>query len=86
MAAGHDAGVRAERRLGRAARRTQIAPGAPVAHACHGADGEGGIGPAWAGSLGTEIELDDGTTVTVDEAYLTRAIADPGARRKPGSG
>ena len=47
--------------------------------ACHGADGEGGIGPAWAGSLGTEIELDDGTTVTVDEAYLERAITDPAA-------
>ncbi len=47
--------------------------------ACHGADGEGGIGPAWAGSLGSEIELDDGTTVTVDEAYLERAITDPAA-------
>ena len=47
--------------------------------ACHGAEGEGGIGPAWAGSLGSEIELDDGTTVTVDEAYLERAITDPAA-------
>jgi cytochrome c oxidase subunit 2 len=47
--------------------------------ACHGVDGQGGIGPGWVGSLGTEIELDDGTTVTVDEAYLTRAIADPSA-------
>jgi cytochrome c oxidase subunit 2 len=47
--------------------------------ACHGADGEGGVGPGWAGSLGTEIELEDGTTVIVDEAYLTRAIADPQA-------
>jgi cytochrome c oxidase subunit II len=52
--------------------------------ACHGVDGEGGIGPAWAGVLGTEIELDDGTTVTVDEAYLTRAIADPGAETHAG--
>ena len=52
--------------------------------ACHGADGEGGIGPAWAGSLGTEIELDDGTTVVVDEAYLTRAIADPERRGRAG--
>jgi cytochrome c oxidase subunit II len=48
--------------------------------ACHGASGEGGIGPAWVGGLGTEIELEDGTTVTVDEAYLTRAIAEPGAQ------
>jgi cytochrome c oxidase subunit II len=52
--------------------------------ACHGADGEGGLGPAWADILGTEIELDDGTTVTVDEAYLTRAIADPGAETHAG--
>lgn len=48
--------------------------------ACHGADGEGGVGPGWADSLGTEIELEDGTTVVVDEAYLTRAIADPQAQ------
>jgi cytochrome c oxidase subunit 2 len=47
--------------------------------ACHGADGEGGVGPGWAGSFGTEIELEDGTTAVVDEAYLTRAIADPQA-------
>ena len=53
-------------------------------NACHGADGEGGIGPAWAGSLGSEIELDDGTTITVDEAYLTRAIADPAAETHAG--
>ncbi len=51
---------------------------------CHGADGEGGIGPAWAGSLGSEIELDDGTTTVVDEAYLSRAIADPSAEVRAG--
>jgi cytochrome c oxidase subunit 2 len=37
------------------------------------------VGPGWAGSFGTEIELEDGTTAVVDEAYLTRAIADPQA-------
>jgi cytochrome c oxidase subunit 2 len=47
--------------------------------ACHGADGEGGIGPAWAGSLDTEVELTDGSTVIVDEAFLARSIADPSA-------
>ena len=45
--------------------------------ACHGADGEGGIGPAWAGSFGSQVELTDGARVTVDEAYLTRSITDP---------
>jgi cytochrome c oxidase subunit 2 len=48
--------------------------------ACHGVDGQGGIGPAWVGSLGTEIELTDGTTVTVDERYLEAAIKDPRAQ------
>jgi cytochrome c oxidase subunit 2 len=52
--------------------------------ACHGVDGEGGIGPGWAGSVGTEIELEDGSTVTVDEAYLTSAIADPQAQVRAG--
>ena len=48
--------------------------------ACHGADGQGGIGPAWAGDLGKQIELTDGTAVTVDEAYLKRSIANPSAQ------
>jgi mono/diheme cytochrome c family protein len=48
--------------------------------ACHGADGQGGIGPAWADDLGTEIELTDGSTVIVDEAYLRRSIAEPSAQ------
>jgi cytochrome c oxidase subunit 2 len=52
--------------------------------ACHGADGEGGIGPAWDDSLGAEVELADGTTVVVDEEYLTRAIADPSAQLRDG--
>jgi cytochrome c oxidase subunit 2 len=48
--------------------------------ACHGANGEGGIGPAWTGALGSTVELTDGSTVTVDKAYLTRSIEDPGAQ------
>jgi cytochrome c oxidase subunit 2 len=48
--------------------------------ACHGADGQGGIGPSWAGDLGKQIELTDGSTVTVDEAYLRRSIAKPSAQ------
>ena len=47
--------------------------------ACHGAAGEGGVGPAWTGVLGSTVTLNDGTEVVVDEAYLTRAIADPDA-------
>ena len=48
--------------------------------ACHGADGQGGVGPAWAGDLGKQIALTDGSTVTVDEAYLRRSIAEPSAQ------
>jgi mono/diheme cytochrome c family protein len=48
--------------------------------ACHGADGQGGIGPAWIGALGATVKLKDGTTATVDDAYLTRSIKDPQAQ------
>ena len=47
--------------------------------ACHGTDGQGGTGPAWDDVLGTQVALADGSTVTGDEAYLTRSIADPDA-------
>lgn len=48
--------------------------------ACHGNNGEGGVGPAWAGVFGSEVELEDGTTVLADEAYLRRSIMDPVAQ------
>lgn len=47
--------------------------------ACHGQDGEGGIGPAWTGLAGSEVELDDGTTIVADDTYLRRSIEDPSA-------
>lgn len=47
---------------------------------CHGANGQGGVGPAFQGLYGTEVELEDGTTVTADEEYLTRSIREPGAQ------
>ncbi len=46
---------------------------------CHGSSGEGGVGPTWVGLYGSDIELQDGTTVVADDAYLERAITDPGA-------
>lgn len=48
--------------------------------ACHGANGEGGLGPAWVGALGSSVTLTDGTQVGVDDAYLTRSIKDPQAQ------
>jgi mono/diheme cytochrome c family protein len=46
---------------------------------CHGTNGQGGVGPTWVGLAGSERELQDGTTVVADDAYLVRAIAEPGA-------
>jgi cytochrome c oxidase subunit 2 len=48
--------------------------------ACHGANGEGGLGPAWIDSVGSTVTLTDGSQVVVDEAYLSRSITDPTAQ------
>lgn len=47
---------------------------------CHTTDGTTKIGPTWAGLSGSEVELNDGTTVTADEAYLHSSIVDPNAQ------
>lgn len=45
---------------------------------CHtGEDTE--LAPSWHGLLGATIELEDGTSVTVDEEYLRRSIVAPDA-------
>ena len=48
--------------------------------ACHGDQGQGASAPSWIGLYGSTIELQDGTTVTVDRDYLRRAIRDPAAQ------
>lgn len=48
--------------------------------ACHGGEGQGGVGPAWQGLAGTQVDLDDGTTVVADAEYLERAILEPQAQ------
>jgi cytochrome c oxidase subunit 2 len=48
--------------------------------ACHGTNGQGGSGPGWQGLYGSEVELEDGTTVVADEAYLELAIVEPDAQ------
>lgn len=47
---------------------------------CHGTKGQGGVGPKWVGLYGSQVRLDDGTTVTADADYLTRAIKDPASQ------
>ena len=51
---------------------------------CHSTDGARSEGPTWKGLYGSEVVLADGTAVTVDEAYLRRAILDPQADVAPG--
>ena len=54
--------------------------------ACHGANGEGGAGPAWTGLAGSQVQLSDGSSVTADAAYLTESIRDPSAKSVKGYG
>ncbi len=45
--------------------------------ACHDA---GRVGPDWSGLAGSEVLLEDGSTVIADDAYLRRSIREPGAQ------
>ena len=51
---------------------------------CHGAKGQGGVGPAWIDLAGSDVELKDGTTVVADDAYLIRSILEPAAEEVVG--
>ncbi|MGH2705029.1 MAG: c-type cytochrome [Actinomycetota bacterium] len=51
---------------------------------CHSIDGSGGVGPTWKGLAGSPVELDDGTTVPADEAYLRESMLDPSAKTVKG--
>ena len=46
---------------------------------CHAADFGGATGPSWIGLADSTVLLTGGREVTADEAYLRRAIVDPGA-------
>ena len=52
--------------------------------ACHGSNGEGGVGPPLAGLYGSQVALADGSTALADDAYLTEAIREPDATRVAG--
>lgn len=47
---------------------------------CHSADGSRLTGPTWQGKFGSQEELEDGTTVTVDENYIRESILEPNAK------
>lgn len=48
--------------------------------ACHSTNGRDGVGPTWSGLFGSERSLEDGSTVTADDAYLRESIVDPQAK------
>jgi cytochrome c oxidase subunit 2 len=44
---------------------------------CHSVDGSKLVGPTWLGQYGSQQQLEDGSTVVIDEAYLRNSILDP---------
>ncbi|HKR21440.1 MAG TPA: cytochrome c oxidase subunit II [Pyrinomonadaceae bacterium] len=53
---------------------------------CHGANGEGGRGPALVGLFGRETPLASGGSVRADEGYLRESITNPQAKLVAGFG
>ncbi|MBF0567299.1 cytochrome c oxidase subunit II [Candidatus Magnetominusculus dajiuhuensis] len=53
---------------------------------CHGIAGEIKAGPALNGVIGKSQELEDGTKVVIDEAFVKEKIADPKAKPVKGFG
>ncbi len=47
---------------------------------CHSVDGSSLVGPSWLGLYGSERQLEDGSTVVADEAYVRHSILDPQAQ------
>jgi cytochrome c oxidase subunit 2 len=47
---------------------------------CHTIDGTPGVGPTWLGLYGRQETLEDGTTITVDDAYIRHSILNPNAQ------
>jgi cytochrome c oxidase subunit 2 len=47
---------------------------------CHTLDGTPHIGPTWAGLYGSTVPLEDGGSVTADDAYITESMMDPFAK------
>jgi cytochrome c551/c552 len=48
--------------------------------ACHSADGSASVGPTWKGLAGSQRPLENGQTVTADDAYLMESIREPDAK------
>ena len=53
---------------------------------CHGANAEGGRGPALLGLYGSNVVLNNAATVKADEAYIRESILNPQAKIVTGFG
>ena len=53
---------------------------------CHGANGEGGRGPALLGLYGSKVTLNGGQTIGADEGYIRESILNPQAKIVTGFG
>jgi cytochrome c oxidase subunit II len=53
---------------------------------CHGANAEGGRGPALLGLFGSNVIVNNGQTVRADESYLRESILNPQAKLASGFG
>ena len=69
----------------RPARRAAPPRSPEDAASCHGANGEGGLAPAYVGLVGRTIELDGADPIVADEAYIIESIVDPSANASPGT-
>jgi cytochrome c oxidase subunit 2 len=52
--------------------------------ACHSIDGQPGIGPTFKGLYGQTQNLKDGSTVTVNDAFIREKLLNPGAKTVAG--
>ena len=52
---------------------------------CHGADGNGNVGPKWIGLADSQVTLSDGTVVTADDDYIYTSIKEPSAMKRRGA-
>jgi len=51
---------------------------------CHTVDGSPKVGPTWKGDWGQKAQMNDGSTITVDENYVRESILSPQAKSRPG--
>jgi hypothetical protein len=72
--------IESTERLTPAARGRLLFFGKGGCFACHSLDGRPLVGPTWKGLWGRTETLTNGTSVTVDEAYLRESILAPGAK------